>query len=686
MKHPDRSNSTGFVGVSVLRLILLAVVLGEVTFLGSRFALRVDLTSDQIYTLTDSTKTVLDSLTDNLVIEAYFSPDTSLPIQYRPARVMMRNTLLEYVELGKGKIKLQYFDPFADRTVRETAERLGIRPEQARTSSSGQLTATEIWQGFRVRYGAEKQQVIPLMRFGSTYNYEAILTPLIKRLTVKDQPKIGVLEFRSRPGGGGMMIQMGPKSRPQGFVEVIRMFGRDYDFQPIDISKGQLIPPGLEVALLIRPKHLSDRTKFIFDQFLMRGGKLVVFADSVEVDVRQDREFRGKVPSYDGPLSKLKFLEQLRSYGVVVEERIVAEGIRQLHQRYGTPTQDKKLYQFMYPYMFEAANTDWSKQAAQFARNPQGQPDKALQAQLEKLFKPGVNLEHDLMKAVASVGIPGFFWPCPVGLVPELPEGVSGDVLMRTSPLSWREMPNIDLDPFGGAPVMEQRMRNLERWRTSKTNSVPTRNPVQTPLMVHLTGTFTSFFKGKQIPPKPSAAKAAKATADPDDWDEEKDKKPGEEGPQPAAKKADTAPKETMIDQASAGASLLVIGDATFIRDDFFRGAYAEINQGNGVIGPSGRNGGQAAMMFFRNLLDWLVQERDLLELRNKTGMDRSMNFLEQDEARSETNVEFQERLGSKILWIATVNALGPAGVLLGLGLGLWIIRRSRKRAFLSNL
>ena len=161
----------------VLRLVILAVVLGEVSFLASRYVLRVDLTADKIYTLTESTRKVIALLEDNLVIEAYFSPDESLPINYRPARVMMRNALMEYVELGEGKINLQYFDPFADRTVRETAERLGIRPEQARTSSSGQLTATEIWQGFRIRYGAEKQEVIPLLQFGSTYNYEAILTP-----------------------------------------------------------------------------------------------------------------------------------------------------------------------------------------------------------------------------------------------------------------------------------------------------------------------------------------------------------------------------------------------------------------------------------------------------------------------------------------------------------------------------
>jgi ABC-type uncharacterized transport system involved in gliding motility auxiliary subunit len=684
MSSKNRFSEAGLIGVSTLRLLLLAFVLGEIAFLASRYALRVDLTSDKIYTLTDSTKTVLNSLQDNVVIEAYFSPDQSLPIGYRPARVMMRNALMEYVELSQGKINLQYFDPFADRTVRETAERLGIRPEQARTSSSGQLTATEIWQGFRIRYGAEKQEVIPLLPFGSTYTYEAVLTPLIKRLTVQNAPKIGVLAFRSQPGSSGMVIGGGPKSKPQSFVEVLRAFSRDYDFRPLDLSKGQLIPPELEVAILIRPKNLTDRMKFAFDQFLMRGGKLVVFADSAEVEVRQNREFRGKVPSYDGPASKVQFLEQLRSYGVVVEDRIVGEGIRQLHQRFGTPTQDKQLYQFVYPYMFEPANEDWSKKADLFARDQQGNVDTALSSQFAKLFKPGVNLNHDLMKAVASVAVPGFFWPCPVGVAEGLPDGVSGEVLLRTSPLSWKEMSKVELDPFTGAVDMQQRMRNLERWQISKTNMMPTRNPVQTPLMVHAKGTFSSYFKGREIPAKPAVKTANKTVEDPDDWGDE-DKKQGQEGPDPSKKVAKEAAKESLLEQAPKSASLLVVGDATFIRDDFIRGDYADIHQANGVVGPSGRNGGSAALVFFRNLLDWLVQERDLLGLQNKVGANRAMTFLEQDEAQGETPEEFQQRLASRTRWISMLNAMAPASVFLGLGLWLWLLRRGRKRAFLNQ-
>ena len=202
--------------------------------------------------------------------------------------------------------------------------------------------------------------------------------------------------------------------------------------------------------------------------------------------------------------------------------------------------------------------------------------------------------------------------------------------------------------------------------------------------MVHAKGTFSSYFKGREIPAKPAVKTANKTVEDPDDWGDE-DKKQGQEGPDPSKKVAKEAAKESLLEQAPKSASLLVVGDATFIRDDFIRGDYADIHQANGVVGLSGRNGGSAALVFFRNLLDWLVQERDLLGLQNKVGANRAMTFLEQDEAQGETPEEFQQRLASRTRWISMLNAMAPASVFLGLGLWLWLLRRGRKRAFLNQ-
>ncbi|MCB9868323.1 MAG: GldG family protein [Planctomycetes bacterium] len=689
LPHNDH-HAAGFVGGAVLRLVLLFVVLAEVAFLASRYRARADLTQDRQYTLTESTQKVLGKLEDRLVIEAYFSPDEDLPVFHRPYRVMLRDALKEYEEIGRGHVRVVYFNPFEDRTLREKAERLGMKPQEAQVRDTGSLKATEVWQGLRLRYGAKKESVIPFLQLAQgTYFYESVLTPRIKQLTVQQRPKIGVLA--SRTSSGGMVI--GERRTPaQGFTKLLQAFGKDYDLEPLDISKGQLVRPEVEVVLLLRPKNYTDRIKFILDQFLMRGGKLVVFADACEVEVREDRELRGHLFSYDGP-GETRFLDQLRTYGVKVEHKVVGEGVRELQQTFGMMYQDPRTGQggfhpFFYPYNLQPAKDDWAARAEAFAQKD-GKVDQELAAQYKKLFKPGCDESHDLIKAVASVALPGLFWPCPVDLVETMPKGVTGKVLLRTSPLGWTEMPNIDLDPFQGARDPRQRMQNLERWTNSKGLMRPLSNPTQIPLAVFVEGTFSSYFADKPVPPA-MPKKKDEAKGDPDKWDEDPKAKKDDKvaGPtKPKPKDAATAePAESKLRVSKPGAQLLVIGDATFLRDDFAFGNYAEMLRETAVVGPADRGRGQLALLFFRNLLDWLVQERDLLALRNKSGTDRRMKLLARDEAKGERTEDFVERLQSREKWLQRLVSFGPGGLLCLFGLLMWLRRSAQKRAFLNRL
>src|SRR5688572_23225537 len=182
----------GYVLDVALRVVLLLLVLGQVTYLAARYSLRKDVTADKLYSLSSSTQKVLDGLDDRFVIEAYFSSDDKLPSVYRTLRLELRNFLDEYVRMSKGRVVVQYFDPLADNEIKKKAERLQIRPITANEAGESSLAFTEVWQGLRFRYRDEKQKVIPLMQFqGATAMYEASLTPIIKELTVREKPVIG---------------------------------------------------------------------------------------------------------------------------------------------------------------------------------------------------------------------------------------------------------------------------------------------------------------------------------------------------------------------------------------------------------------------------------------------------------------------------------------------------------------
>ena len=191
----NRAAERGSALAATLHVVLLLVVLGQLVYLGSRHRLRVDLTSDQLWSSTASTKQLIDKLEKRLIVKAYFSPKEKLPVQVRETRAWADSFLDEIVQLGKGKVVVQRLDPNADKAIADEATRVGIKPLELRSQSSTSLSVDRHWQGLRFVYGGGKQKVIPQWAPGSSFLAEAVVTPAIKEVLTEQKRKIGYMEW-----------------------------------------------------------------------------------------------------------------------------------------------------------------------------------------------------------------------------------------------------------------------------------------------------------------------------------------------------------------------------------------------------------------------------------------------------------------------------------------------------------
>ncbi len=708
MQHSTRSSHIqaqgGYALMILCRVALLLVVLAQLVYLGNRYRHRIDLTADQLYSLTDSTQRVLDSLEDRLLIECYFTRDDKLPASLQDQRRELRSVLDEYVRRSAGKVQLQFFDPHSDLLLRQKAERLQMQPQVVENLEIGELKQQQIWQGMRLRYGGDRQQMVPWLQFAaSTFQYEAQLTPAIKDLTVKVKPKVKVM---APP----------PQSRERmqkTYRQVLGVLTR-YDFTELDLSEGKLVPDDVGITVLFRPRNLSDRDKYALDQFLMRGGKLVVFADTDDVDVgnNDQRNYTSTPVSYDSGASKLKFIDQLACYGVVVDDKMVADYfLSQVgNLRAGAQESMGKLRQsnsgvnvdmVFYPYLFRALSVDWGSEqvARQMAQNERGEVDPERAKQYRAAFKPGMKVDHPLVNN--QVYGPGMFWPCPVDLVDKLPEGVVGEIVMRSSPLALVERAPRDVNPFGfqhdDGAAMAEAMKRFQSALLARFQAAPRK---QVGLVATLSGTIPSFFAGQALPPrkpvpqkpepdpltekvgKEGEAKADQPSTEPGD-PKAPDKAPdgvvGPPLPGEAAVGEDKDKDPPFLAKAAPSAQLVVVGDADFLRDDFVSGAYTQGGRAL-VYGPVSD---ARAPLFFRALLDWLIEDYDLVALHNKIGTDRTVRLGQQDVMRGESAEAFLQRVSKKTAFVQWANVLGPAAFLLIAWLLVAIRRSQRKAAFL---
>ena len=195
MATPDRRSCRGAVLAMALHVVLLVVVLAQIVYLASRHRVRVDLTSDQLWTSTESTRNLLEQLEQRLVVEAYFSPKEKLPVQVRETRAWADSFLDELVQLGKGRVVVQRLDPNADKAIADKATRVGVKPLELRSQSSTSLSLDRHWQGLRLVYGGGKQRVVPQFAPPSSFFAEALVTPAIKEVMTEQRRRIGFMEW-----------------------------------------------------------------------------------------------------------------------------------------------------------------------------------------------------------------------------------------------------------------------------------------------------------------------------------------------------------------------------------------------------------------------------------------------------------------------------------------------------------
>jgi ABC-type uncharacterized transport system involved in gliding motility auxiliary subunit len=712
MNASTRSRERGEALAMTLHVVLLVAVLAQLVYLASRHRARFDLTSDQLWSSTESTKNLVGKLDQQLVIEAYFSPKEKLPVQVRETRAWADSFLDELVQLGKGRVVVQRLDPNGDKAIADKAQRVGIKPLDLTSRSSTSAGTERHWQGLRLRTGAGKQRVIPQFAPPSSFFAEAQITPAIKEVLTETRRKVGFMEWPATNPGGAQQGGLGWNA-----VRTQEGVAKRYEFQNYKDEDGALLPADLETLFLFRPKDLTDRQKYVLDQFVVNGGTLVAFVDAAEYLIGPQRNFTKLPMVLDAAGSTTRLIDQLLHYGLDWKPKVVAD----MSQRAFSPLQPLggaaeyfALPQpggfgaqgIAYPYFFHAVNEDWSQAADNLAKDATGKIDASLAEQYRKQFLPGMPSDEFLFKAFKGINRgPGFYWPTWTGLreraggAPDLPDGVTGRVLLRSSPLALVEDPPQSLNPVGFAQDALARNAEIKKFHDKLMERQRSEPKQQVPLMVEVQGRFSSFFAGMDRPKRPSeikeeeAKKAAAAAKEKEQAEQAQQKddaaaaageKPNPDaGPQPADKtdaaKQDPPPapaEPAIVARGEKPGRILLVGDSDFLRDDLVNRGYAQAGGPVSLLAHS----------FFPQLLDWLAEDSDLVALQSKSAVDRTVKLLDADATPGADPRLTEQALRRKTTWLRTLNVLAPAALLAALGLAVFFVRRAQKRTFLTSL
>ena len=254
-------------------LALILVIVGAANFILSALSARVDLTAEQLYTLSPGSRAVLAKLDQKVTLKFFFSESAKdMPPSLKTYAEQVRDLLGEYERAGNGNVVIETYDPKQDSDEEEWAVKYGVEPQQANPFGA------PIYFGLVVTCGTQ-EQTIPGFdpRMESTLENE--ITRHITRAVWPERPVVGVLS--AIPGVLGeqmnpMMMQMRRRPSP-GWVAFSEL-KKDYDLREI-AKDAESIDSDVKALVVIHPKDLSEKTLFAIDQFVIKGGRLIACVD-----------------------------------------------------------------------------------------------------------------------------------------------------------------------------------------------------------------------------------------------------------------------------------------------------------------------------------------------------------------------------------------------------------------------
>ena len=251
--------------------VVLAVL---VVHLANQLSLRWDLTRDGRFALSDGAREVVSTLDRPLVVRVWFSEGLEAP--YHGHRAALLDLLGELAAASGGRIEVTAHDPTGDPELQAEAASDGVRPIPYAYRSRERSEARTVYLGVAMAYGDRR---VAIEALPSIPRMEGELARAIRTLTTEAEDRAtvgwwlghGEPDPTTAPDGSPLRTLRGTLSGRGGFRTVAEGDGP--------------IPEDIDVLLIAAPREPIPPAEIVhLDQFLMRGGRVLLFLSSFQPD------------------------------------------------------------------------------------------------------------------------------------------------------------------------------------------------------------------------------------------------------------------------------------------------------------------------------------------------------------------------------------------------------------------
>jgi ABC-type uncharacterized transport system involved in gliding motility auxiliary subunit len=267
-----------------LIVLLSSLIMIFLIYIGTTWGKRLkwDLTEENLYGLSDGSINVVKKLNSPLRIKFYYSKTaankgTEGIRAFNNYFTYVKDLLNEYVAHSRNNLTLEVIDPRPDTKDEQDAITYGLKKFQ--------LSETEkYFFGMVVENDSGTQKIIEFFDPGEKDKLEYDITKTIYSVARPAKKKIGILS--SLPLQSDLnpylaqMMRMQGKNPPESWA-ITELLAEFYSVERVDPGADEI--KGVDVLLVVHPKEFSEKIKWAIDQYVLRGGSLLLLVDPMAV-------------------------------------------------------------------------------------------------------------------------------------------------------------------------------------------------------------------------------------------------------------------------------------------------------------------------------------------------------------------------------------------------------------------
>ena len=478
-----------------------------------------------------SVDAVFAGLSDSAKLTAYVTPD-SMPEEFAEVPERLRKIAGELEERSDGRFSFEEVNPIGNEALqKELEQKYQFRPLAV------SLFGGEYYYLYLLLQVGNRLEGIHLQGDLSEAAIQSAIEASLKRSTPGFLKTVMLMTEKpvAPPPNPNLPPQFQPPTPPPDYRLLESTMAEDLTVHRSELEDG-LVPIDVDVLIVAKPGAMNDKQRFAIDQFLMRGGSVVVLSGGYEISAERGNLQVRKTDA--------EFLKMLGFWGVDVEDSFVLD---EQNARFPVPIQERRG-------MFTVQSIHL----------------------MDYPFFPDVRREGFMDGHVALGGLQNVVLNWGSALNVEEREGVEVEELLRTAPGSW----------------LHSSTRILpDRVDTAETAFPPTGDREARLVAATLVGSFPSYFGDKPSPifGADDADTVGGGSGDPD--------RTGR-----------------TIKQSTTDARLVVVGSSA-MASDLIKGLGDQV--GGGVYRDN--------FALVRNLVDWALEDTDLLSIRSSGSFARTL-------------------------------------------------------------